>query len=257
MRRALKRVLHGLALILVLPVSNVGAGADPVAPCHPGEPVADPPFAGLGASPAVAVFYDIELRVADCIEGFHGPMDLAVALSGRFRSTGGLEEIAARAGAISAMVGMRYWSVTDGDWRELVSEAYAVSEARDRGRRADFTAAEVLSGRALHFVQDDTRSSGLNLYSLRARRIGDDGLAIAFVNLTPIDYLLVPLFDPGALVFLQIVRHLRDDEWGYFGLSAVRAGAGTGGERSWINRAAAYHRLLTGEPTDGAPPLAP
>ncbi len=154
------------------------------------------------------------------------------------------------------MIGIRYWSVTDDDWRELVSEAYAVSDPENRVRRGDFTVGEVLSGETLYFVQDDTRSSGLNLYSLRARRIGSNGLAIEIVNMAPISYLLVPLFDPGALISLQIVRHLRGEEWGYYGLSAVRTGAGSGQERSWINRAAAYQRLLVGEPTDAAPPLA-
>ena len=184
-------------------------------------------------------------------------MDLVVTLSGRFLSAGSIEVIAARVGRISAMKGMNYWSITDSEWRELVSDAYAVSGPANPQRRDDFTAAEVLSGKVLYFMQDDTRSTGLNLYSLTARRIGSDGLAIDVKNLARIKYLLATLFDPGALVSLQIIRHLQDDEWGYYGLSAVAAGSNFGNESSWINRAAAYQRLLTGEPTDGAPPLAP
>lgn len=257
MLKALRCVLRGLMVALVFPFTTVAANPGPVPPCRPGDPAPEPPFAALRAPPAVALWRGVALGAEDCVDGRGGPMELVVALSGRFLNAGGIEEIAARAGAISAMIGIRYWSVTDGRWRELVSEAYAVSDPGNRGRRADFTAAEVLSGRTLYFVQDDTRSSGLNLYSLTARRIGKDGLAVEFANMAPINYLFVPLFDPGALVSLQVVRHLRDDEWGFFGLSAVRAGAGSGHEPSWINRAAAYQRLLMGEPTDGAPPLAP
>lgn len=249
-----RRSFIPLAIALSVPV--VAAGLGPVPPCSPGDPISEPAFAAVGAPPAVAIWRRVALGADDCFGGFDEPMDLVIALSGRFRNAGGVEKIAKRAGAISAMIGMRYWSVTDGDWRELVSAAYAVADLDNRVQRGDFTAAEVLSGRTLYFVQDDTRSSGPNLYSLTARRIGTDGLAVEFVNIESIDYFLVPLYDPDALISLQVVRHLWGDEWGYYGVSAMRTGAGSGHERSWMNRAAAYQRLLLGEPTDGAPPLA-
>jgi hypothetical protein len=256
MLKTLKCFLRCLMAALVFPAATIAAGHGPMPPCPPGDPVAEPAFAAIGAPPAVAVWRSVALGAGDCFDGLDAPMDLLVALSVRFRISGGVEEIATRVGAISNMIGMQYWSVTDGGWRELVSAAYAVSDPENRVRRGDFTAAEVLSGRTLYFVQDDSRSSGLNLYSLTVRRIGADGLAVAFVNMASIRYFLVPLFDPGALISLQVVRHLQGDEWGYYGLSAVRNGGGSNHERSWINRAAAYQRLLMGEPTDGAPPLA-
>ena len=256
MLKALRCLLRGSLAALVFSATAVAADRGPMPPCRPGDPAPEPAFAALGAPPAVSVWRSVALGAGDCFVELDGPMDLTVALSVRFRISGGIEEIATRAGAISHMIGMQYWSVTDGGWRELVSAAYAVSDPENRVRRGNFTAAEVLSGRTLYFVQDDSRSSGLNLYRLTARRVGVDGLAVEFVNMASIRYLLVPLFDPGALISLQVVRHLQGDEWGYYGLSAVRTGGGSSHERSWINRAAAYQRLLMDEPTDGASPLA-
>lgn len=257
MLNLLRSHICGPVVALAFAAAAVAADPGPVPPCRPDKPIPHPPFPALGSPPTVALWRNIPLAAGDCFEVSSGAMDLVVVLSGRFRSADDIEEIAARVGAISAMKGMNYWSVTDGEWRELVSEAYAVSGPDNPRRRDDFTAAEVLSGEVLYFMQDDTRSTGLNLYSLTARRIGSDGLAIDIRNLGRIKYLLVTLFDPGALVSLQIVRHLQDDEWGYYGLSAVAEGSNFGHESSWINRAVAYQRLLTGEPTDGAPPLAP
>lgn len=254
---ALAGALGAALAMLVLAGSVLAADRGPRPPCDAGAIDPQPPYAPPGAPPRVETWHDVVLDARACIDLAQGPMELVVALSGRFRSSGGIEEIAERVGAISAMTGMRYWSVTNGAWRELVSQAHAVKDPDSPRRRADFSAADVLGGRELFFLQDDTRSSGMNLYSLTGRRIGPDGLAVAFVNRAPIRYLMLPLFDAGDLLSVQVVRRVGDDEWGYFGLYAVREGAGTGHEKSWINRAVAYQRLLVGAPTDAAPPRAP
>ena len=250
-------MLAGLALAM-----SLGAGAraeepDLRLPCGPDVAAAAPAYAAAGGAPAVGIWHDVDLGPDACLGLVEGHFALAVVLAVRVHHRGSLGELAARIGAVSGTAGMRYWSVTDAGWRPLVSDAAAVTGNEGGTPRPDFTAAEVLSGQALSFVQDDTRSSGLNLYSLTARPLGEEGMAAVLVNLGTIRYLALPLYDAGALVSLHVLRRLEGDEWGYYGFSAVRAGAGTGHERSWINRAAAYQRLLTGEPTDGAPPLAP
>jgi hypothetical protein len=128
-----RRSFIPLAIALSVPV--VAAGLGPVPPCSPGDPISEPAFAAVGAPPAVAISRRVALGADDCFGGFDEPMDLVIALSGRFRNAGGVEKIAERAGAISAMIGMRYWSVTDGDWRELVSAAYAVADPDNRVQR--------------------------------------------------------------------------------------------------------------------------
>jgi len=254
---ARRYTLAGLALAMVLGAGARAAEPELRLPCGPDAAAAAPAYADAGGAPAVGIWHDVDLGPDACLGLVEGHFALAVALAVRFRHRGGLGELAARIGAVSGTAGMRYWSVTDADWRPLISEAAAVTGAAGGTPRPGFTAEEVLGGQVLTFVQDDTRSSGLNPYSLTGRRLGPDAMAAVLVTLDTIRYLGLPLYGAGALVSLHVLRRLEGDEWGYYGFSAVRDGAGTGHERSWVNRAAAYQRLLTGEATDGAPPLAP
>jgi len=184
-------------------------------------------------------------------------MKLVVALAARFRGPESIEDIAARVGAVSATSGLLYWSTTDGNWRVLISEAEALRGRSTGAVRADFAAREVLGDRTLYFRQKDTRSTGWNLYSLRGRRLGPERLAVEVVNLSAIRFLLITLAEARSLVSLHFVERLGPGLWGYYGLSAVRDGAGEGFDKSLVNRAAAFYRFLTGRPGDAGPPLAP
>jgi len=183
-------------------------------------------------------------------------MELVVTLAARFRHSGGLEDLAARAGAISATRSIRYWSVTDDRWRPLISNAFAVSDAETRVPRFDFTSDEVLSGAPLHFLQDDNRSKGLNLYGLTGRRLGRARFAAEFVNLAAIRAFLAKIYEARALTSVHVFEHLDGDIWGYYGIFAARDGVAMGTIASFKNRAAAYQRFITGVPTDSEPPLA-
>ena len=124
------------------------------------------------------------------------PAALAIALAGRFAHAGSSDQIAARLGAISQTNGLPYWSVTDGEWRTLVSDAFALdssvsdaarpSAARPNAARTDFTGQEMLSGQTLFFAQNDTRSWGLNLYSIRSIEASADRLVFESDNISPI-----------------------------------------------------------------------
>lgn len=217
-----------------------------------------PAFAPAGAPPAVAIWHDLDGGPGGlCAEAVRGHVKLAVALAARFRGPRSLKGIAARIGAVSATSGLRYWSTTDGNWRVLIAEATALREPSEDATRPDFAADEVLAGGKLFFRQDDTRSTGWNLYSLTARRDGPDRLVVTVVNLTAIRFLLVPLAAPGDLVSVHVIARLGPRLWGYYGLSAVRGGGVEAFANSLVNRAAAFYRFLTGRPGDAAPPLAP
>ena len=250
-----RRAFASAAALALLAASN--AAATPRLPCTAGVAVS-PAYGTIGGPPAVATWRDLELTPdTACPQALRGEMKLAVALAGRFRHAGGLEDLAARFGAISATEGALYWSTSDREWRSLVSEAYALAGPDPRSRRPDFSAAEILGGRRLHFAQDDTRSTGLNVYSLVARRLGPARLALEIVNRSPIAFTFVTLYDPGDLVSVQFVERLGPEDWGYYAVSAVRGGPARGRERSFINRAAALFRFHAGLPLDREPPLAP
>ena len=269
------RVLAALALVLCAAMS-AGAHADtgaPRVPCAAGiAPL--PAYADAGAPPAVAVWHDIDIGEAAggesgggsaCLGRLAGRFPTAVALAGRFRHAGSLDDLAARIGAVSRMAGLAYWSVSEQKWRQFVTSASALDgtgEGPDpawengRGRRGDFTAAEMRSGARLWFVQNDTRSMGDNLYSARATLSAPDRLAVEVVNESTVRFLVMTLFEPRELLALHVVERLDGDLWGYYGLAAVRDAPPGGFEKSLVNRAAAFYRFLRGVPGDAEAPLA-
>lgn len=233
-----------------------------------------PAYAALGTAPAIAVWHDIELTGAPgreaggagaCLGRLAGRFDTVAAIAARFRHAGTLDDLAARAGAISQMAGLVYWSASEQRWRSLVTRAAALKGTPDGperdwesggGRRPDFAAAELRSGGRLWFVQNDTRSVGENLYSLQAVVNAPDRLALMVVNESAIGFFVTTLFEPRALAALHVIEHLGGDLWGYYGLAAVRRAPAENFEASLVNRMAAAYRFLRGLPGDAEPPLA-
>lgn len=243
-----------LALVLLHPAS---AADGPIAPCVAGAADMRPAYGPVDGAPNLAWWRDIVIPEGGCLGEIRGHMELVVALAGRFHDPRTLEDMARRMGAISQTVGLRYWSVTDADWRTLLSEAFALSAPDVAQRRADFSAAELLSGRSLYTAQRDTRSTDLNVYQLRARRVDPHRLVLESRNRTPIRFLVFELFEPGTLQVIHILDRLGPNLWAYYTLSAVRRGTLESDPRSMINRSAAYYRFLRGVPADRDPPLAP
>ena len=180
-----------------------------------------------------------------------------IALSGRFTHVGTLDDLAARLGAVSTTRGLRYWSVTAGDWRDLVSDAHALDAADAGATRPDFSAEEILSGRTLHFAQNDTRSWGMNVFDLTALEGSPDRLVLESENVSPIKLGPITLFPPRVLQSVQFIDRIAGDTWSWFGLSVIQKDAPAASERSLTNRQAAFYRFLVGREPDGDPPLAP
>lgn len=233
------------------------AQAQPVPPCQPGSTIV-PAYSAVGDPPAVQTWQDIELEAGTaCASLLQGTMALVVVLAARFDGAKPLNEIAARIGAISATQGLLYWSTTNQRWRPLISESFAIDGPDTRRPRPDFAASEIVSGETLYFAQNDTRSSGFNIFSLAARVATSDRLVVEVVNLTPVRFTLMTLFEPQTLRSVHLIDRLASGEWGYYAISAVQAGAVRGREKSFINRADAFYRFLVGEAPDSKPPLAP
>lgn len=261
--RLCRPLLACLLLALLPPAVSAetgSPGAPPQPPCAAGaEPW--PAYAPPDAPPAVMTWTDIRLAgKPDCLGAVAGRTNVVAVLAGSFRHPAGadgtLDALAARFGAVSETAGELYWSTTDGRWRRLIDEAFALERPDTDARRGDFTAAELRRGEPLYFAQDDTRSTGTNLYRMTALHSGPDRLVVEIVNESTISFLLVPLFDSGGLVTLHVVEDLGGGLWGYYGLTAVREGSVEDHEKSLINRAAAFYRFLRGLPGDAAPPLA-
>ena len=185
---------------------------------------------------------------------------ILVAAAGRFHFQGGAEELLARFGSVSTLATIRYWSVSDQRWEQLVTSASALRGPDATLRRPDFRIDEMVGGADLYFAQDDNRSTGDVVYRMRVREIDPDRLALEMENVSTVRYLLIPLAGPGDLQSAYFLERRSPDEWAYYNLARTGAGASSltqGHEASYVNRAAALFRHFAGLPTDQEPPAAP
>lgn len=249
----LKSLLLAGGLSMTLSASH--AASQPVCPSGSAAPY--PAYGEPGEAPNVAVWRDLTSFPEDCHLSLNAPAALTIVLSGRFTHSGSVETIAARLGAISASRNLPYWSVTDGDWRTLIAEAFALRSPDTDTVRSDFTGQEMLSGQAMYFAQNDTRSWGLNVYRVRAIQSTPDVVVFDSDNLSPIRLGPVTLFTAGDIRSLLFITREHDTTWAFYGLSVIRNGTLAAREKSLINRQSAFYRLLTGQVPDQEPPLAP
>jgi len=251
------QLLAALAFTFSIVSASSFADSELKPPCETSHHASRPDYGTLSSPPVVSTWQNTTIRLGkNCPDLLNGPAELVIVLAGRFIHTGTVENLAARVGAISAMKQLKYWSVTDGKWRTLISEAFAVVDAESLSRRSDFTADEVLSGKTLFMAQKDTRSTGLNYYSLTAASHSRDQFSVSIINLTDIRFLFSTLFNKRALISSHFLTRLNGDEWGYYSMTVVREGLVKGKEKSLMNRAAAYLSLITGDTPDKEPPVA-
>ncbi len=219
----------------------------------------DPDYAAAGDPPNIRV-WDRRDRAApwvppSCTGWSAKGAGVLVAVAGSF-SDGSSEDLLKRFGAISGLEGVRYWSVSEGGWRTLITHATAL-EGPDLGRpRKDFTVAEMKGGSDLYFAQSDNRASGDVLYRMQVRQAGPAGLVIAIENMSPVRRFLIPFFEPGDLQSVHYLERKGPGLWNYYGL----AWAGENvpvlrtSEASYVNRALALYRHFAGTHDPELPP---
>ncbi len=251
------RLIASLVLVAfsLLALSVSQAASSPTCPEHAEAPY--PAFGNIGEAPNVAAWSKLATLPENCHIPLQAPAALTIALSGRFAHTGSVDEIAARLGAISKTQDLPYWSVTDKVWRKLVSNAFALDSRDTDAVRPDFTAQEMLSGQTMYFAQNDTRSWGLNVYSVRAINSSQDHLVLESDNVSPVRLGPVTLFEPYDVRSVVFIDRLDNATWAYFSLAVIRHSAVAAREKSLINRQAAFYRFLIGQAPNQDPPLAP
>ena len=173
-----------------------------------------------------------------------------VAVAGSFPFTGSADDLLARFGAVSALKGLKYWSVTEGGWRTLITKAAALEGANVDRPRSDFTLAEMRSGADLYFAQSENRAGGDVVYRMRVRDFGPNRFVVGIENASPVSRYLVTLFNPGDLASVHFLERRGAGVWGYYGL----AWAGDSlvsrlavPEASYVNRALALYRHFLGK----------
>ena len=237
------------------PVARQRACGSALAPAYP------PP----GEPPIVQVWHDKDLRRSGwepphCAGG--PPLShskLVLAMAGSFRFEGAIDELIARIGAISTLRDVRFWSVTEKTWRPFVVDASALSGFDPRRRRPDFLVTEMTAGSEHYYWEKQARSGGI-VYRMTVLERSPARAVVATENLSPIRFLFLTLFAPGAIQSVTCVEQISPGVWGAYIL--VRTGPGvsalaSGHDASYVNRAIAIYRHLAGIRTDEEPPAAP
>jgi hypothetical protein len=242
-------MLTAIALLLVL--AGQAAAADTLTPPCGTSPVPD--YAAVDAPPAVQVISGTDLaswKPPSCVGWSAKDGGVLVALAGRFTHKGGTDDLLKHFGAISALKGLQYWSVTDGGWRTLITSASAL-DAPDSGHtRADFTLAEMRSGQDLFFAQQDNRTSEEVVYRMQVRDLSQARLVVAVENVTPVRSFMLTLFDPGDLQSMHFVEQESPGVFRYYGLAFAGESLASSialPQASYVNRALALYGDLSGK----------
>lgn len=250
----------GTALAAALLCGAAAYGqARPQPPCG-AETV--PPYPTLDNSPVVKSWSESTLgrdwKPPLCTGWAVPGFSTLITIAARFRYAAGAEGLLRRAGAISALGGMRYWSITHQQWQTLIVSANALTGPQPSHRRQDFAPGEMTQGKVLYLEQTDNLS-GASTYRMRILESSADRLVFEVENPAIVRYLFVTLFDPGEMQWIYFLDRESDGVWRYY--SMVRTGRNasrlaTGHESSAINRAVAFYRTMAGIPTDQEPPAA-
>lgn len=182
-----------------------------------------------------------------------------VMLAGTFQWSGGQDALLEHIGRISALKSMQYWTVTEQRWTQLFVEAYALQSPDKSGKRRNFSLQEIESGKPLLFYQRENRGISEGVYRMRVS--SEPGrIVVTTENVNPLKAYLVSLIGAGEFQNSYILEQQSETGWRYY--STLRAGRGAysliigGHDSSFINRAAALFRHVSGEATDSEPPLA-
>ncbi len=246
-----------ISFLLASPAAAQGVpGVFPIPPCA-GEP--SPAYPAPGPMPDVQVWRDAELngvRFPACVEfGTLAPNSL-IATAGRFESESGVAAIAGRLARISALTAIRYYSVRDSRWKQLFVDAYALGDAPRPGtseaRRVDFSADDLVTGHTLRFSQEENAILSPVIYRLSVIERTQDRLIYTIVNESAAKALLFSASEPGDIRQYYVIEREAGNLWRFYSLAAARIWTGPFSlpTQSFINRAIAYYRHISGFPTE-------
>ena len=237
-----------IAAVILAPTA--AAETSPRPPCAGAEP--SPGYAEPGTPPAVQVWTASKAWSPPSCTGWSAAgAGVLVALAARFPYGGSSDALLLRFGAISSLKGLRYWSVSEGGWRTLITDASALDGPDLERKRSDFALSEMKGGKDLYFAQKDNRSAGDVVYRMQVKEMTATRFVMAIENASPVTQFMLTLFNPGELRSLHFLERLGPGVWNYYGLAW--AGETTASrlavpQASYINRAKALYGHFAGLP---------
>ena len=234
----------------------------PRPPCMP-QPV--PEYPRLGNDPNVGLWTSSDLgpdwAPPDCTAWKKGDANIVVGLAGHFRYGGSIGALLARFGAISALVEVRYWSVTEKRWNNMFTHAIALNGPDPKKPRSDFSAEELRAGVRKYFIAADNRSGKDAVSVLHVISADDAHFVIETENITRLRWTFFTYAEPGSFQTWYFLDHDAGDTWRFYSLTRVLYASSLFGgvvpNNSYVNRAVAMYRHILGLPTEHDPPAAP
>jgi hypothetical protein len=258
-----KGLIGGLAILLFSGLAPVTALAKYPSPLCAVQPV--PNYPRVGEPPNVKLWTKSDLdsgwALPNCTVWPRGATSIVVALAGHFKYEGGADALLARIGAVSSLVQVRYWSVTDRQWNNMFTRAVALDRLDPRTLRHDFSAAELRAGSNLYFVAADIRSGKDAVSSLHVTAADSAHFVVETENVTPLRWTFLTYANPGSLQTWYFFDRDTDSTWHFYSLTRVLYASSLFGSvipnKSYINRGVAMYRHFLNLPTDSDPPAAP
>jgi hypothetical protein len=182
-----------------------------------------------------------------------------VTVASVVRTADSLNAVIGRFGAISKLLTVQYWSVTDHKWRPLVSSAFAILGAGSTQARADYSPSELATGEDQYYLVTDTRSGRAITYRLRLLQGQRGRVLVETSNVDPVKQWGFTLYATDGLDTLYFVDERSPGVWAYYSITRVLPAGflAFGHDKSYINRAVALYRHYMHLPTDAEPPSAP
>jgi hypothetical protein len=237
-------LLTPLALcVAFLGPANGANGPRP--PCESAPPV--PSFAPPGHAPNFNIWKESDWVPPTCT-GWISREGVVVAIAAQFYYGGTKGDLLARFGTISTLPNVKYWSVTENDWRTLITHAAALRGPDLSESRADFTGTELKNGKDLYFTETDNRLGEPVIYRMRATAKGET-LVITTENVSAVQKFMLPLASPGDLQSIHYLTQIAPGTWSYYALARTVAPPlgmfGIVRNESYVNRALALYSHFT------------
>ncbi len=256
-------LVAGWSILLLSGLAPVAAASNfPNPPCAT-QPVPDYPR--VGEPPNVKLWTKRDLGAGwtppNCTAWPNGATTIVVGLAAHIKYAGSADALLARIGAISSLVQVRYWSVTDNQWNNMFTRAVALEGVDPRKPRRDFSAAELRAGGDRYFSAADIRSGKDTVSKLHLTAADSAHFVVETENVTPLRWTFLTYAAPGSFQTWYFFDRDADATWRFYSLMRVLYASSLFGsvipDKSYINRAVAMYRHFLNLPTDRDPPAAP
>ena len=246
-----------LAALLTLIAIQTGHSAEIDAATCLGPP-SHLEFAPVNAPPLVRVSHEAPPSAAGCFNKIDTEA-IWITVASLVETPDDRTKLIRRFGAISELMGVKYWSVTDRKWRSLVSSAVALSSAQSAASRPDFPDTELERAEPMRYRVTDTRSGRPVTYTLRVSSLEPRQFTIETSNVDAVKEWGITFYDPGGLRTVYYLVERAPGRWAYASMTRIVPASvlARGHDKSYVNRAVALYRHYMHIPTDQAPPAAP